>query len=107
MPGSETVVPTPPGLASNGMSQVLLMMALHKGGTRKLKERYELYFNLGVDILTGKNNWEESLVQDEKPHEKPNEKNAHPAPLNAQKAPADEAKPTPTEYKRWTPPEKQ
>ncbi|MDR1251194.1 MAG: hypothetical protein LBK62_03405 [Treponema sp.] len=69
MPGGEQVVPTPPGLAANGLSQVLLMCGLHKGGTRKLKERYELYFNLGVDVLSGKDNWEESLLNEKAPHE--------------------------------------
>ncbi|MDR3334663.1 MAG: hypothetical protein LBT13_07245 [Treponema sp.] len=71
MPMGEQTVPTPPGLAANGLSQVLLMCALHKGGTRKLKERYELYFNLGVEVLTGKDIWEESLGDRVAPHEKP------------------------------------
>jgi hypothetical protein len=67
-PGGNQVVPTPPGLAANGLNQVLLMCALHKGGTRKLKERYELYFNLGVNVLGGKDNWEESLANGSPPH---------------------------------------
>jgi hypothetical protein len=46
------------------------MCALHKGGTRKLKERYELYCNLGVEVLTGKDNWGESLEDRKAPHEK-------------------------------------
>jgi hypothetical protein len=71
-PGGEQTVPTPPGLAANGLCQVLLMCALHKGGVRKLKERYELYFNLGVDVLNGKDNWGESLVTGKAPHESPN-----------------------------------
>ena len=61
MPGGEQVVRTPAGLAANGLNQVLLMCALHKGGTRKLKERYEHYFNLGVEVMIGKNNWDESV----------------------------------------------
>jgi hypothetical protein len=69
MPGGEQIIPTPPGLAANGLVQTLLMCALHKGGTRKLKERYELYFNLGVDVLSGKDNWEESLAGGKAPHE--------------------------------------
>ena len=70
-PASEQdqVVPTPPGLAANGICQVLLMCALHKGGTRKLKERYEHYFNLGVEVLTGQNNWVESVIEGEAPHD--------------------------------------
>jgi hypothetical protein len=69
MPGGEQIVPTPPGLAANGLCQVLLMCALHKGGNRKLKERYELYFNLGMDVFSGKDNWEESLADLKAPHE--------------------------------------
>jgi hypothetical protein len=65
----EQTVPTPPGLAANGLSQVLLFCALHKGGTRNVKERYEEYFRLGVDVLTGKDNWEESLAQGKMPHD--------------------------------------
>jgi hypothetical protein len=68
-PGGEQVVPTPPGLAANGISQVLLMCALHKGGTRTLKERYELYFGLGVDVLCGADNWEASINDGKAPHE--------------------------------------
>ena len=64
-PEKDQVVPTPPGLAANGICQVLLMCALHKGGTRKLKERYEHYFDLGVEVLTGKNNWDESVAEGE------------------------------------------
>ena len=71
MPGGKQVIPTPPGLAANGLAQTLLMCALHKGGTRKVRERYELYFNLGVDVLSGKDNWEESLAQEKAPHEGP------------------------------------
>ena len=63
MPETEQVIATPAGLAANGICQVLLMCALHKGGTRKLKERYEHYFNLGVDVMTGKNNWEGSIIE--------------------------------------------
>jgi len=64
-PDGDQVVPTPAGLAANGICQVLLMCALHKGGTRKLKERYEHYFNLGVEVMTGKNNWEKDIVETE------------------------------------------
>jgi hypothetical protein len=94
MPGGEQIIPVPPGLAANGLNQTLLMCALHKGGTRKLKERYELYFNLGVDVLSGKDNWEESLVSGKAPHET----------LEAAEAPGtgqDAAGPSP--YKRWKP----
>ncbi|MDR1430207.1 MAG: hypothetical protein LBI85_07930 [Spirochaetaceae bacterium] len=101
MPGGEQTVPTPPGLAANGLSQVLLMCALHKGGTRKLKERYELYFKLGIDVLSGKDNWEESLADGKAPHEiRPaNGGPANGGPANG--APANGA--PATGYKRWKP----
>jgi hypothetical protein len=107
MPGGEQVIPVPPGLASNGLNQTLLMCALHKGGTRKLKERYELYFNLGVDVLSGKDNWEESIALGKAPHETlsadPAEGAAHQdaAHQDAAQKDADGR----TAYKRWKPEE--
>ena len=128
MPDSENdqVVPTPNGLAANGICQVLLMCALHKGGTRKLKERYEHYFGLGVEVMTGENNWEKDIVPEEEPHFESDEEGldalddddyedyqaivsaAHfksPAP-----APSDAPNPEPTKedskpvkYQRWKP----
>jgi hypothetical protein len=101
MPMGEQVIPTPAGLAANGLSQVLLMCALHKGGTRKLKERYELYFNLGVAVLSGADNWEESLTAGKAPHEAPpaggmGAETPGPAPHNANNGDAV--------YKRWKAP---
>jgi hypothetical protein len=69
MPMGEQVIASPPGLAANGLSQLLLICALHKGGTRKTKERYEEYFRLGINVFTGKDNWEESLAAGKMPHE--------------------------------------
>jgi hypothetical protein len=95
MPGGEQVIPVPPGLASNGLNQTLLMCALHKGGTRKLKERYELYFNLGVDVLSGKDNWEECIALGKAPHETMSpDPIEEPARYDAGERPA---------YKRWKP----
>ncbi|MDR2747562.1 MAG: hypothetical protein LBB77_08965, partial [Treponema sp.] len=51
-----------------GLVQTLLLCGLHKGGTRKVKQRYEVYFNLGVEVLSGRDNWDESLSQGEPPH---------------------------------------
>jgi hypothetical protein len=105
MPMGEQIVATPPGLAANGLSQLMLICALHKGGTRKLKERYEEYFRLGIDVLTGKDNWEEFLVLGKMPHEE--------IPLDAGVPSADAFKVNNTEshndeksdtvYKRWKP----
>jgi hypothetical protein len=88
MPMGDQTVPTPPGLAANGLCQVLLLSALHKGGTRKVKERYEEYFRLGVEVLIGADNWEASLAEGKAPHEEtpPIDLQA-PVPLPAPPAP--------------------
>jgi hypothetical protein len=102
MPGGEQVVATPPGLAANGLCQTLLLAALHKGGVRKAKERYEEYFRLGVGVITGKDTWEESLARGKAPHE---------AGSGLAPAREEKAKPAPNGetglggYKRWNPPE--
>jgi hypothetical protein len=104
MPLGEQVVPTPPGLAANGLVQTLLMCALHKGGTRKVKERYELYFNLGVEVLTGDDNWEESLTAGVPPHRAQGAApQAGPQPGTAHK-PLREAQSGQEVYHHWTPP---
>ena len=98
MPDGDQVVPTPAGLAANGICQVLLMCALHKGGTRKLKERYEHYFNLGVEVLTGQSNWDESVIEGEAPHDA----DPSPEPIVATEEKTKE-KPKTAVYKRWKP----
>ena len=65
----DQTVPTPPGLAPNGINGAFLMCALHQGGTRKPKERFEEYFRLGVEVLTGADNWEASVGTGKAPHE--------------------------------------
>jgi hypothetical protein len=99
MPGGEQTIATPPGLAANGLCQVLLLCALHKGGTRKVKERYEQYFNLGVDVLSGRDNWEESLADGKAPHETLS--GAVPDTLSGPAAPP--SPPSNNGYKRWKP----
>ncbi|MDR3116088.1 MAG: hypothetical protein LBU25_11290 [Treponema sp.] len=69
MPAGDQVIPTPPGLAANGLTQTLLLCALSPGGARKVTERYALYFRLGVEVLTGADNWEASLADSRMPHE--------------------------------------
>ena len=87
------------------------MCALHKGGTRKLKERYEHYFNLGVEVMIGENNWEKSIIEKDAPHEKENialsnqiEKNED---LDKMSIPEEESFGAfPVSYKRWKPEKK-
>ena len=99
MPMGEQVVPTPPGLAANGLNQVLLMCSLHKGGTRKVKERYEEYFRLGVEVLTGADNWEPYLVSGKAPHEEDVPVNLHPTSLSSE----NDGEEKNNDYKRWRP----
>ena len=109
MPQGEKIIPTPPGLAANGISQVLLMCALHKGGTRKLKERYEHYFNLGVEVMTGKNNWEKSVVTGDAPHDVIEDETSDevetslPSESVEKENVKKEEAPKPVVYKRWKP----
>ncbi|MDR2633691.1 MAG: hypothetical protein LBC51_08745 [Treponema sp.] len=98
-PQLDQVIPTPPGLAANGLDKTLLMCAVAQGGTRKIAERFEHYFNLGVDVLSGRDNWENSLARGKEPHEDP--------PVSGQ-APEREQPQTPEAqthpvYKRWKP----
>ncbi|MDR0684539.1 MAG: hypothetical protein LBF83_05370 [Spirochaetaceae bacterium] len=97
MPGGKQVIPAPPGLAANGLVQTLLMCALHKGGTRKVKERYEVYFNLGVEVMSGTDNWEEGIVTGRAPHENLS------APANVPPAGGGAPRGDGTAYKRWKP----
>jgi hypothetical protein len=69
LPTGDQTVPTPPGLAANGLTQTLLLCALAPGGVRKVKERYAEYFRLGIEVLTGGDNWEASLTDMKMPHE--------------------------------------
>jgi hypothetical protein len=69
-PAGDQVIPTPPGLTANGLVQTLLLCALAPGGVRKVKERYAEYFRLGLEVLTGADNWEASLVDSRMPHER-------------------------------------
>ncbi len=52
-----TNVPTPPGLAGNGLRAALLMAMLAPGGIRSLPERAERYFSIGFEVACGRNNW--------------------------------------------------
>jgi hypothetical protein len=102
LPLGEQVVPTPPGLAANGLVQTLLTCALYKGGTRKVKERYEEYFKLGVDVLTGTDNWEESLAAGIPPHRKEDAKSRSQSGTPARPQGEDQSREG--VYRHWTPP---
>ena len=106
MPLGEHTVPTPPGLAANGLCQVFLLCSLHPGGTRKLKERYEEYFNLGMEVLTGADNWEPYLAAGKAPHEEEVPVDVQAPKSNEPESPkqaADESPAPPPTYKRWKP----
>ncbi|MBQ3032901.1 MAG: hypothetical protein IJD28_00855 [Deferribacterales bacterium] len=67
-PTGKQFIATPAGLAANGLNSVLLNAALHKGGERKPQERFRHYFEIGLDVAYGKNNWGESIENREAPH---------------------------------------
>jgi hypothetical protein len=99
MPLGAQPVPTPPGLSSNGVVQVLMKCALNRGGVRKAKERYALYCNLGIEVLTGKENWADSLAESKAPHAVLAADNAAPpSPPSNETERKDQDK---KEYARW------
>lgn len=67
-PKGSTVVKTPAGLLGNGLTSLMLMLALAPGGEKKLKERYETYFKLGYEVAAGRNNWSKSVEEGKAPH---------------------------------------
>ena len=110
LPMGEQAVPTPPGLAANGLNQVFLMCALHKGGTRKVKERFKEYLRLGAEVLTGADNWEPYLAAGKAPHWEETSMNSPPNIDMPQKTPAENAGPVKPDtlgagYHRWKPEE--
>ena len=67
-PKGTVVVKTPAGLLGNGITSLMLMLALAPGGEKKLLERYETYFRLGYEVAAGRNNWSESVEKGKAPH---------------------------------------
>ncbi len=57
------VITSPPGVTSNGINSVLLQAALLEGGTRKPKERYEVFYNLGLGVAQGINLWDDEVLK--------------------------------------------
>jgi hypothetical protein len=102
-PQLDQVIPTPPGLAANGLDKAILLCAIQQGGTRKIAERFEHYCNLGVEVLSGKDNWEESLAGGTAPHETAA---AQAAPETGKPAAENGQVPPPANgavYKHWKP----
>ncbi|MCP3968495.1 MAG: hypothetical protein GY750_14195 [Lentisphaerae bacterium] len=58
VPEQKEQIPPPPGLASNGIKNVIFMCAMKKGGSQTYDERYEQYFNLGIECMTGIQTWD-------------------------------------------------
>ncbi|MDR0403849.1 MAG: hypothetical protein LBH35_09710, partial [Treponema sp.] len=87
-------------LASNGLDKAILTCAVQQGGTRKIAERFEHYFNLGVDVLSGKDNWDESLAEGTAPHA---EDSPAAAPNGTDAPQAGPNGNPPPQYKRWKP----
>lgn len=66
--GGDIIVKAPNAMVSNGIKSVLIKLAFMEGET-KPKQRYEKFFEIGMEIAYGKNNWEESLSKNYAPHE--------------------------------------
>ena len=100
------VIRTPEGLAANGICSSLLQAALSKGGTRKYKERCQLYLDLGLEVVRGKNVWAEAAEQKQTPHEEVAEKTEKqktsvppPHPDSSDKKTGEQS----VEYRKWKP----
>ncbi len=68
-PEGKQMIPVPPELPGTGLNSTLLMLALDPGGHRKMAERYELYFKLGLEVVYGKNLWPEAVMEELSPHQ--------------------------------------
>ncbi len=97
----EHLVPTPAGLAANGLSSTLLMAGLKKGGTRKFKERMTLYLNLGLEVAWGRSSWDEGVRLDAPPHRTPG---WLPALMRKEEKPEEEEAPLKTTGRFRVPP---
>ncbi|QSH41199.1 hypothetical protein P0136_09280 [Lentisphaerota bacterium ZTH] len=58
VPEQKEKVFAPPGLLANGLRNVIFMCAKKRGGSKSYDERYEEYFNIGIDCLTGVRTWD-------------------------------------------------
>ena len=67
-PEGKVTVPVPPELPGTGLNSVLLMLALDQNGHRKMPERYEHYFSMGMDTVFGKNLWPDAVSEKLSPH---------------------------------------
>ena len=67
-PEGKVTVPVPPELPGTGLNAALLEMALDKDGTRKMGERYELYFKLGMDVIFARDLWPDAVSKERAPH---------------------------------------
>ena len=69
-PEGKQAVPVPPELPGTGLNAALLEMALDKDGVRKMGERFELYFKLGMDVVFARDLWAEAVSEELAPHAK-------------------------------------
>ena len=67
-PEGKVTVPVPPELPGTGLNAALLEMALDKDGIRKMGERFELYFKLGMDVIFARDLWADAVSEKLSPH---------------------------------------
>ncbi|MCP3965307.1 MAG: hypothetical protein GY750_06290 [Lentisphaerae bacterium] len=59
-PGEKSQVVPPPGLYSNGIKTSVYMCAMKKGGSKTYDERYDEYFDIGIECVTGVRTWDKA-----------------------------------------------
>lgn len=67
-PEGKITVPVPPELPGTGLNAALLEMSLDKDGTRKMGERFALYFKLGMDVVFARDLWPDEVGEKLPPH---------------------------------------
>jgi len=97
-PEGKVIVPTPPQLAPTGLASSLLLMSLEPGGPRKTEERWQLYYELGIEVAFARNLWPDALLEELAPHDKIRTAAAEPAAGEKTDAGSE---PSQSSYKRW------
>lgn len=92
-------IPTPPGLAGNGLSGVLTQVIVHPGGTRKPGERLKDALELGLEVAMGRSTWEEGLKLERAPHRMPAGAADRPAAAGREGTPSPERFRMPARFK--------
>ncbi|MCP3965324.1 MAG: hypothetical protein GY750_06370 [Lentisphaerae bacterium] len=72
LPEEKSILHPPPGLASSGVQNTIFLCAMKEGGSKDYDERYQEYFDIGIDCVSGVRTWDKVW------HKKPERKYATP-----------------------------